>query len=151
LLWWVSIVHGVCTHIDPPPSAVVVLLQDALERARVANPLEEATVLIERHDGVCAHIKVAATTFRRRVEELVDHRVEVHQARVFAQVVVRLAQERVSLAVRTLEHELLGLLERRHDLDLVYNVCHELVAVHWATQVTHQGSGPERSETPGGP
>lgn len=57
------------------------------------------------------------------LQQLIDHRVEVHKTCVFPQIVVRLDQERVIFAVLANKDDFLGSLQRWHDIDLIAKLC----------------------------
>jgi hypothetical protein len=75
--------------------------------------------------GGCACVLVAPhpqpppSALRRLAQQSVDSRHEIHHAGVLAEVVLGLAQERVTLAVGALDDHLLGPLQRAHHVDVV--------------------------------
>lgn len=90
------------------------LLQNRPQRGQVLDPLDDAARLVERRDRVRANVEIAAASFGLLFETLVDHREELHDAVVDAQVVFGLAQERIQLAVRAADGHFFGLLQRAH-------------------------------------
>jgi hypothetical protein len=66
---------------------------------------------------------VSLPGFRATLQEFVDHRIEVHQSRVFSQIVIRFDEERVLLCIVPNEEYLLWSLKRCHDIDLIAHAC----------------------------
>lgn len=81
--------------------ARVTLLKDGPESRRIRYPFQQATFLVQGHYRISADMQVATTGLRRAVQQFVDHGIEIHETRIFAEVVVRLAEKRVLLAVRS--------------------------------------------------
>jgi len=52
------------THVKLLAEPAVLLVEDSLEGARVAHPLEQTTLLVEGHDSVRADICVSAATLK---------------------------------------------------------------------------------------
>lgn len=57
------------------------------------------------------------------LEKFDDHRVELHQACVLSQVVLRFAEEAVASTVAVADRDLARLLQRAHHQDLVVECC----------------------------
>mmetsp|Transcript_43936 Transcript_43936/g.131712 ORF Transcript_43936/g.131712 Transcript_43936/m.131712 type:complete len:475 (-) Transcript_43936:3021-4445(-) len=102
-----------------------------LERVQVVDPLQDAAVLRQRQHRVRPHAEVAPAARGVLVEQAVEHGCKVHEPVVLSQVVFRLGQERVELAVRATEGDLLGLLEARHHQDIVLEGCQRHQARAW--------------------
>ena len=89
------------------------------------NPLDESALLVERHDGVGADVQVARAALRVLHQAPVHEVVELHEAAVLAQVVLGLAHHDVAVPVGAPEGDLLGQLQRLHDLHLVLDAGEE--------------------------
>jgi hypothetical protein len=76
-----------------------------------------------KHKPRASLTHVSLSGLASALQQLVDHRVEVHQTCVFPQIVVRLDQERVILAVLANKDDFLGSLQRWHDIDLIAKLC----------------------------
>lgn len=65
----------------------------------------------------------AAASVGILLEKFYDHRVELHQACVLPQVVLRFAEEAVASTVAVADRDLARLLQRAHHQDLVVECC----------------------------
>lgn len=67
--------------------------------------------------------QLATARLAVRLQEFIDDRVEIHEPRVFPEVILRFAEPVVRDAVRSHNTDLSRLLEGPHDLDLVHKFC----------------------------
>lgn len=103
--------------IDHHVLLLVALQQDVAERLELVHPLDQPAFLVQRRHRVRFDVEPSCAALGVFLEGPVDHAVELHQPLVFAEVVFRLAEERVQVAVRPPDADLprpLQRLEHRH-------------------------------------
>ncbi len=83
------------------------------------HPLDQAVLLVQDEHRVCPHVQLALTRLGLALQQLVDHRVKLHQPRILAQIVLGLAQERIAIAIARHDHQLARLLQTVHHFDRV--------------------------------
>lgn len=127
-----------CTHPRSDTASLIRLVEDASEHDDVRHPLDETAVLIQRYNSVganvCASEGKSAFGIKRKDErnvrtestisgisvlpqQLDDHRVELHQSSVLAQIILGLAKEAVELTIAAPSRDLARTLQRGHDHD----------------------------------
>lgn len=114
--------------------ATVIGFQDALESVGISHPLQQTTLFIQRHDSVGPNVcrqliiykaaltKLTSSRLRSTFQEFVDHGIEIHDAGILSQIVVRFAKKRISFAVAAYEDKFLWSLEWWHDVHAVLDI-----------------------------